>query len=74
MRYVRRDSELAMLLAQYNNCFALRIIKIFMGYAKMGYYLTVALLLGNTYHIKEDKTFNHNQSEDKEEGVRRDHH
>ena len=28
-RYVRRDSELAMLLAQYNNCLALRIMKIF---------------------------------------------
>jgi len=39
MRYVRRDSELAMLLAQYNNCLALRIIKIFASYAKMDYYL-----------------------------------
>jgi DNA polymerase I len=39
MRYVRRDSELAMLLAQYNNCLALRIMKIFARYAKMDYYL-----------------------------------
>ena len=39
LRYVRRDSELAMLLAQYNNCLALRIMKIFAGYAKMDYYL-----------------------------------
>ncbi|MGA8081049.1 MAG: DNA polymerase domain-containing protein, partial [Candidatus Nitrosopolaris sp.] len=39
MSYVRRDSELAMLLAQYNNCLALRIMKIFAGYAKMDYYL-----------------------------------
>jgi DNA polymerase, archaea type len=39
MRYVRRDSELTMLLAQYNNCLALRIMKIFSGYAKMDYYL-----------------------------------
>jgi DNA polymerase, archaea type len=38
-RYVRRDTELAMLLAQYNNCLALRIMKIFAGYAKMDYYL-----------------------------------
>ena len=37
-RYVRRDSELAMLLAQYNNCLVLRIMKIFAGYAKMDYY------------------------------------
>ncbi|MFY9795976.1 MAG: hypothetical protein WAJ93_09825, partial [Candidatus Nitrosopolaris sp.] len=28
-RYVRRSGELAMLLAQYNNCLALRIMKIF---------------------------------------------
>lgn len=39
MRYVRRDSELAMLLAQYNNCLALRIMKIFAAYAQMDYYL-----------------------------------
>jgi DNA polymerase, archaea type len=34
IRYVRRDSELVMLLAQYNNCLALRIMKVFAGYAK----------------------------------------
>jgi DNA polymerase, archaea type len=39
MRYVRRDSELAMRLAQYNNCLVLRIMKVFAGYAKMDYYL-----------------------------------
>ncbi|MGB6530541.1 MAG: DNA polymerase domain-containing protein [Candidatus Nitrosopolaris sp.] len=38
-RYVRRDSELAMLLAQYNNCLGLRIMKIFAAYAKMDYWL-----------------------------------
>lgn len=37
-RYVRRDAELTMLLAQYNNCLALRIMKIFAGYAEMDYY------------------------------------
>ena len=37
-RYVRRDSELAMILAQYNNCLALRIMKVFADYAKMDYY------------------------------------
>ncbi|MFY9871271.1 MAG: DNA polymerase domain-containing protein [Candidatus Nitrosopolaris sp.] len=37
LRYVRRDSELAMLLAQYNNCLALRIMKIFAGYSGMDY-------------------------------------
>jgi DNA polymerase, archaea type len=39
MRYVRRDTELAMLLAQYNNCLALRIMKIFAAYAKMDYFV-----------------------------------
>ncbi|MFY9870527.1 MAG: DNA polymerase domain-containing protein, partial [Candidatus Nitrosopolaris sp.] len=38
LRYVRRDSEIAMRLVQYNNCLALRIMKIFAGYAKMDYY------------------------------------
>ncbi|MGC2680638.1 MAG: DNA polymerase domain-containing protein [Candidatus Nitrosopolaris sp.] len=38
-RYVRRDSELAMLLAQYNNCLALRIMKIFAGYSGMDYFI-----------------------------------
>jgi len=37
-RYVRRDSELVMMLAQYNNCLALRIMKVFADYAKMDYY------------------------------------
>jgi DNA polymerase, archaea type len=39
MRYVRRDSELAMLLVQYNNCLVLRVMKVFAGYANMDYYL-----------------------------------
>jgi DNA polymerase, archaea type len=37
-RYVKRDAELAMLLAQHNNCLALRIMKVFAGYAEMDYY------------------------------------
>ena len=37
-RYVRRDSELTMLLAQYNNCLVMRIMKVFADYAKMDYY------------------------------------
>src|SRR5215469_5425902 len=39
MRYVRRDSELVMLLAHYNNCLVLRIMKVFANYANMDYYL-----------------------------------
>jgi DNA polymerase I len=37
-RYVRRDAELTMLLAQYNSCLALRLMKVFAGYAEMDYY------------------------------------
>jgi len=37
-RYVRRDSKPAMMLAQYNNCLARRIMKIFSDYANMDYY------------------------------------
>jgi DNA polymerase, archaea type len=49
MRYVRRDSELVMLLAQYNNCLALRIMKVFAGYAKMDYYQVCHTEIGRWY-------------------------
>ncbi|MFZ0221012.1 MAG: hypothetical protein WAM42_04875, partial [Candidatus Nitrosopolaris sp.] len=49
MRYVRRDSELAMLLAQYNNCLVLRIMKVFAGYANMDYYLVCHTEIGRWY-------------------------
>lgn len=48
-RYVRRDSELVMLLAQYNNCLALRIMKIFSGYAEMDYYDVCHTEINNWY-------------------------
>lgn len=47
--YVRRDSEIAMRLAQYNNCLALRIMKIFARYAQMDYYLTCHTEISNWY-------------------------
>ncbi len=37
-KYVKRDAELAMLLAQYNNCLVLRLMKVFSKYAEMDYY------------------------------------
>lgn len=49
MSYIRRDSELVMLLAQYNNCLALRIMKIFARYAQMDYYLTCHTEISNWY-------------------------
>lgn len=39
-KYVMRDAELTMLLAQYNKCLVLRIMKIFAQYAEMDYILT----------------------------------
>ena len=49
MRYVRRDSELTMLLAQHNNCLALRIMKIFAAYANMDYYLVCQTEISTWY-------------------------
>jgi DNA polymerase I len=37
-KYVRRDTELVMLLAQYNSCLVLRLMKVFAAYAEMDYY------------------------------------
>jgi hypothetical protein len=38
IQYVKRDAELCMLLAQYNNCLALRVMKVIAKYSKMDYY------------------------------------
>jgi hypothetical protein len=38
--YVMRDAELTMLLAQYNKCLVLRIMKIFAHYAEIDYFIT----------------------------------
>src|SRR5215469_2812557 len=54
-RYVRRDSELTMLLAQYNNCLALRIMKIFAGYAKMDYFLVCHTEISTWYANRYSK-------------------
>ncbi len=53
--YVMRDAELTMLLAQYNNCLVLRIIKIFAHYADMDYFLTCHTSVGYWYANKYDK-------------------
>lgn len=39
-KYVKRDAELAMLLAQYNNCLVLRLMKVFSDYSELDYYKT----------------------------------
>jgi hypothetical protein len=55
MCYVRRDSELAMLLAQYNNCLALSTMKIFAGYAKMDFYPTCHTEISTWYANRYQK-------------------
>jgi DNA polymerase, archaea type len=37
-KYVRRDAELVMLLAQYNSCLVLRLMKVFATYSEMDYF------------------------------------
>ena len=54
-KYVMRDAELTMLLAQYNKCLVLRIIKIFANYAEMDYFLTCHTSVGYWYANKYDK-------------------
>lgn len=54
-RYVMRDAELTMLLAQYNNCLALSIMKIFAYYAEMNYFMTCHTDVSVWYANKYDK-------------------
>lgn len=54
-KYVLRDAELTMLLAQYNNCLALRIIRIFAYYADKDYIMTCHTNISYWYANKYDK-------------------
>jgi DNA polymerase elongation subunit (family B) len=54
-RYVMRDAELTMLLAQYNNCLVLRIIRIFAHYAELDYFMTCHTNISFWYANKYDK-------------------
>jgi DNA polymerase, archaea type len=54
-KYVMRDAELTMLLAQYNKCLVLRIMKIFARYAEMDYILTCHTGVSYWYANKYDK-------------------
>ena len=53
--YVMRDAELTMLLAQYNKCLALRIIKIFAHYAEVDYSMTCHTSISYWYANKYDR-------------------
>src|ERR671919_1803903 len=54
-RYVMRDAELTMLLAQYNSCLVLRIMKIFAHYAELDYFMTCHTNISYWYSNKYDK-------------------
>ena len=54
-RYVMRDAELTMLLAQYNNCLVLKIMKIFAHYAELDYFMTCHTSISYWYANKYDK-------------------
>jgi len=54
-KYVMRDAELTMLLAQYNKCLVLRIMKIFAHYAKLDYFMTCHTNISFWYANKYDK-------------------
>jgi DNA polymerase, archaea type len=55
MKYVTRDSELGMSLAQYNNCLILRMMKVFAGYSNMDYYYTCHSRSGGWYANRYQK-------------------
>ncbi|WP_458746097.1 DNA polymerase domain-containing protein [Candidatus Nitrosocosmicus sp. T] len=54
-KYVKRDAELAMLLAQYNNCLVLRLMKEFSKYAEMDYFKVCNTDVSKWYENKYEK-------------------
>jgi DNA polymerase I len=54
-KYVKRDAELVMLLAQYNNCLVLRLMKVFSTYAEMDYHKVCHTNVSAWYSFKYKK-------------------
>ncbi|MGD9673665.1 MAG: DNA polymerase domain-containing protein [Candidatus Nitrosocosmicus sp.] len=54
-KYVKRDAELAMLLAQYNNCLVLRLMKEFSKYGEMDYFKVCNTDVSKWYENKYEK-------------------
>jgi DNA polymerase elongation subunit (family B) len=54
-KYVKRDAELSMLLAQYNNCLVLRLMKEFAKYAEMDYFKICNTDVSKWYENKYEK-------------------
>jgi DNA polymerase elongation subunit (family B) len=53
--YVKRDAELTMMLAQYNNCLVLRLIKSFSVYSEMDYFIVCHTNVSKWYEHKYKK-------------------
>jgi DNA polymerase, archaea type len=54
-KYVKRDADLAMLLAQYRNCLVLRLMKVFSIYSELDYYKTCNTNVSKWYQSKYEK-------------------
>lgn len=54
-RYVKRDAELAMLLAQYKNCLVLRLMKVFSAYSELDYFITCNTNVSKWYESRYEK-------------------
>ena len=54
-KYVKRDAELVMLLAQYNNCLVLRLMSKFSRYAEMDYFKVCNTDVSKWYENKYEK-------------------
>ncbi len=59
--YVKRDAELVMFLAQYNNCLVLRLMKVFSQYAEMDYHKVCHTNVSKWYETKYKKMIERGQ-------------
>ena len=54
-KYVKRDAELVMLLAQYKNCIVLRLMRVFSKYSEMDYYKVCHTTVSKWYDTRYKK-------------------
>ncbi len=52
---MKRDAEIVLLLAQYNNCLVLRLMKVFSNYSELDYYKTCNTNVSKWYESKYKK-------------------
>jgi DNA polymerase elongation subunit (family B) len=61
-KYVKRDAELTMMLAQYNNCLVLRLMRVFAHYAELDYYTVCHTNVSRWYANKYKKMIESGES------------